>query len=78
MVARRAGGGGDARAAVGQLTPPEVGPCSSAAGGKINCGRMPAERSARAFAAAGRAREKERERKKTLERHRPRGTRLRT
>lgn len=28
-------------AAAGQLVPPEVGPCALAAGGKINCGRMP-------------------------------------
>jgi len=35
---------GRARAAAGQLVPPEVGPCVSAAGGKINCGRMPGAR----------------------------------
>jgi len=34
---------GRARAA-GQLAPPEVGPCVSAAGRKINCGRMPGAR----------------------------------
>lgn len=68
----RRAGRARAAAATGQLAPPEVGPCASAAGRKINCGRMPGARNAEKDSwrdavrrgRRGRAREK-RERRKT-------------